>query len=98
MVVGASAVAIARRIDEINSESRAVAKRIADLGRELSSIYQGPFDLASFLSLSTHPEIDTEIEETTGRLNAARKAKEVVARPQPSPLPLPSIRAMRWKY
>lgn len=90
VVVGQTAVGLARRIDEINSESKSAARRLTDLDKELSSRYQGPYALEAFLNLQPEPDLDQKVEAVTGQLNASRKAKEIVARPQPAPVNIPT--------
>lgn len=91
VVVGSTAVALARRVDEINSRTRALGGRIGTLEKELAGKYHGPFDLKAFVALAQEKDVDARIEAATSNLNASRRATELVARKQPSPLPLPDL-------
>lgn len=89
VVVGAPAVALARRIDEIDGEGRAVARDVAAAEAKLRELIQAPFSVDEFLELKPEPNIAQRIGNLTTRLSAARKSKEILARREPEPLSIP---------
>lgn len=91
VVVGSTAVALARRVDEINTKTRALERRITTLEKDLAGKYQAPFELKDFVALKAEEHVQERIDSATSRLNASRRANEIVARKQPSALPLPEI-------
>jgi len=93
VVVGSTAVALARRVDELNTKTRTTGARISALEKDLATRYQGPFELDDFVALKPEAEVQQRIDIATSNLNAARRAKEIVARKQPSRLPLPDLPA-----
>jgi len=91
VVVGNSAVLLARRIDEINTKVRALSTTISGIEKELAAKYQGPFALSDFIALANEQDVKARIEAATSRLSASRRAKEIVARSQPKKLPVPAL-------
>lgn len=89
VVVGAAAVALAKRIDELNADGRQLAKKIRGIEAELSKRLQAPFTLGEFLGLESEPALDEKIASVTTELNAARRSAKVVSRPQLQPLTPP---------
>lgn len=73
VVVGATAVALARRIDEIDTESRAAAATITDIEKKLRGIIQAPFDIDNFVALTPEDTLEDKIRDHTSRLSAVRK-------------------------
>jgi len=91
IVVGASAVALAQRVDQIDVEGRSTAKQIASLEDRLGVFIQRPFSIDEFLGLKPEEELDEKIKDATTRLNALRKAKEILARRELDALDVPEV-------
>lgn len=89
VVVGASAVALVRRIDDIDSEGRGVAREIAAAEAKLREEIQAPFSVDEFLALKPDRNAASEIATLTTKLSAVRKSKEVLARREPEPFLVP---------
>ncbi|WP_242370695.1 AAA family ATPase [Anaeromyxobacter sp. SG26] len=89
VVVGASAVALARRIDEIDAESRAAAREVGAAEGGLREIIQAPFSIDDFVELKPERNVAEAVGEITTKLSAARKSKEVLARREPEPFVVP---------
>lgn len=89
VVVGPIAVKLARRIDELDSNSRACSRQISTIENELRNYIQSPFSFEAFLKLQKVINVEEKISSVTLRLSAARNAKQVVGRPQLSTLSLP---------
>lgn len=81
VVVGASGVRLAKQIDEIDADSRGVARKISDVEEKLRKHIQAPFDLDDFLILEAELDLDKRIADCTAKLNATRKEREVLSRP-----------------
>ena len=82
VVVGSGAVKLAKRIDEIASESRQVANAIRVAEDDLREHIQAPFDLDAFIGLQPIDDVQDQIQQLTAELSAVLKSKEVLARPQ----------------
>ena len=89
VVVGSMAVALARRIDELDSLARACSRQITKIETQLREKIQSPFDLNLFLELAKVDDIQNQISKLTRDLSAARNANQVVNRPQLSTFTLP---------
>jgi len=91
VVVGNAAVALAKRIDEIDVESRSTARSLSDLESKIREKMQGPFGFDDFVSLPKADEVELsrKIEDKTAQLVAARKSKEVLNRLPLEELQLP---------
>jgi wobble nucleotide-excising tRNase len=82
VVVGPAAVALARRIDELDGESRSAARSISSIEADLQQRIQAPFALEQFLELQPDPSATDRIAGVTRELSATRNAAAIVARPQ----------------
>src|SRR6266542_1202364 len=91
VVVGAAAVALARRIDDIDTEGRALAREAAGHEEKLKEIIQAPFAVDDFLNLKPEEKVRERIGDLTTKLSAARKSKEVLARREPEPLQVQAL-------
>lgn len=89
VVVGASAVSLARRIDEIDSEGRGIAREAAACEEQLRESIQAPFSVDQFLALKPEENVSERIGEVTTKLSAARKSNEVLARREPDTFVIP---------
>lgn len=89
VVVGPTAVALARRIDQLDSESRSLSRRISELEGTLQQHVQAPFSISEFLALTPVPDAVEHIAQLTRDLSAARNARTIVSRPELARLQLP---------
>ncbi|MBZ0116549.1 MAG: AAA family ATPase [Sandaracinaceae bacterium] len=89
VIVGASAVAVAREIDRIDGESRATANEISRLETKLRGDIQAPFEINDFLTLPPVDDLEGKIRDATTRLSAVRKAKEILSRRELETLSVP---------
>ncbi len=93
VVVGASAVALAREIDKLDAEARRISGEISATETELQALIHAPFPLETFLNLAAEPNLIVRIQDCTTRLSAVRKQREVLARPQLDALSAPALPA-----
>jgi wobble nucleotide-excising tRNase len=93
VVVGAAAVTLARRIDEIDAEGRIVLRDAASLETRLQALIQQPFSMEDFLNLKPEAGVAERIGELTTQLNAARKSKELISRTALAALRVPTLPA-----
>ncbi len=91
VVVGATAVALAREIDDLDTQGRKVAGEIREIESELQEVIQAPFELDDFIKLVAVPELTDKIRDTTTRLNAVRKQADILARGQLEALAAPAL-------
>ena len=91
VVVGATAVALARDIDVLDAQSRAHARELGDIETALRAVIQAPFPLDDFIALVAVPELPERIRECTTQLSAVRKQTEILARGQLDTLAAPSL-------
>lgn len=91
VVVGASAVALVRAIDKLDSDARKAAREIRETEAALRNLIQAPFSIDDFVKLQPEPNLADRIRERTTQLNAVRKQREIIARPQLDPIPVPSF-------
>ena len=91
VVIGASAVALAREIDKIDADGRRAAGEITSTETELRALVQAPFPLEDFLDLVAVPDLTEKIRDCTTRLSAVRKQREILARSQLEPLAAPVL-------
>lgn len=89
VVVGPTAVSLAREVDALDAEGRALARNISTLEGEVRNEMQTPFDLQDFIDLPPQADLDEAIAQATRELSAARNAQEVMNRPDLSRYPLP---------
>lgn len=80
VVVGAAAVALARQVDELNSEGKKTARKINKTESELKNRIQSPFQVDDFIALVPETELAQKIADATTRLNAARQSAKLVSR------------------
>jgi len=91
VVVGATAVALAREIDELDALSRKTAGEIGNTETKLQAVIQAPFALDDFIRLVPLPNVAEQIRDTTTKLNAVRKQGAVLARGQLDALSAPAL-------
>lgn len=89
VVVGPSAVAKAQDIDRLDSEGRALARRVSQAESAVREQMQSPFSLDEFLRLEPIADTAPEIARLTRELSAARNAHEVMNRPELSRYDVP---------
>lgn len=91
VVVGGAAVTLARRVDQIDGDSRAVAARVRDAEDQLRRVIQAPLSLDEFLALKPEKGIEKLIEQATVRLGALRKSQEILRRRELQAVALPVL-------
>ena len=91
VLVGDAAVQMAKRIDDVDGETRALSREATAIEEELRKSIQAPFDTDDFLGLSQESDLEAKIRDTTTRLNAARKSKDVLSRRELETLSKPLI-------
>lgn len=91
VVVGETAVALVREIDQLDVDGRQAARSIGEAEASLTALVQTPFALKDFLELTPIAHLTEKLRDCTSRLNAVRKQREVVARPQLQSLAVPAL-------
>lgn len=91
VVVGASAVALAREIDKIDADARHIASEITETEKALRDLIQAPFPFEDFINLVAEPNLADKIRDCTTRLSAVRKQRDILARLQLDPLSAPAL-------
>lgn len=91
VVVGATAVAIAREVDQLDADGRSVAKEIVGTEKKLAAHIQAPFPVEEFLTLKPEDDLEEKIATATTRLNALRKSQQILKRPELESIRLPEI-------
>jgi wobble nucleotide-excising tRNase len=91
VVIGATGVALAKRVDQIDAESRSVSGRVRDAEEKLRRHIQAPFPIDDFLALKLEKEIEKKIKRTTTQLNALRKSQEVLRRKELQAIAVPTV-------
>lgn len=91
VIVGASAVALAHEIDDADARGRKLSGTINDVEEKLRRHIQAPFAIDAFVALKPEPDLEEKVKERTTRLNAVRKEREILARPQLDPLASPEF-------
>jgi wobble nucleotide-excising tRNase len=89
VVVGAGAVALRNRVDELDAQNRQALASIRQTEQDLGARVQSPFTLDDFLELKADPDVDEKIRVATVKLNALRNSKAVLGRPPLQELRLP---------
>ncbi len=82
VVVGEAAVALVREIDNLDAESRQESNRASEAESELRKLVQAPFSISEFVDLQPESDLAEKIRDCTTRLNAVRKQREILARPE----------------
>ena len=80
VVVGPAAVAMAKQIDRLDSDGRALARQVSQAETAVRDQMQSPFDLEEFLQLAARGDTASEIARLTRELSAARNAQDVMNR------------------
>lgn len=93
VVVGATAVALAREVDRLDADGRNVAKDISASEKKLAAHVQAPFPIEEFLTLKPEDELEEKIAAATTRLNALRKSQQILKRPELETIRLPEVPA-----
>jgi wobble nucleotide-excising tRNase len=91
VVVGATAVILAREIDDLDAQGRRVSAEIGDIEQKLRNVIQAPFTFEEFLGLVAEPNLSDKIRDCTTRLSAVRKQRDILARPQLESLTAPTL-------
>ena len=91
VVVGASAVALAREIDRLDAEGRKAAAENSAAETELNAVIHRPFPLEEFLELAAVPELTEKVRDYTTKLSAVLKQTEILARAQLESLAAPAL-------
>jgi wobble nucleotide-excising tRNase len=93
VVVGASAVSLAREIDRVDAEGRRLATEITAAETVLRALIHAPFSLDTFVDLVPESDLTEKIRDCTTRLSAVRKQREILARPELDLLAAPALPA-----
>lgn len=88
--LGSAAVAKKVEVDQRGSDQVNATKRRTAAEEKLKG-YRGAMTLADFLTLTLDPKIDEAIAMLTRRINDAKEAKNLGARPSPREITLPTV-------
>jgi wobble nucleotide-excising tRNase len=89
VVVGASAVALRNKVDELDAKNRQALSSVRQTEQDLGGHVQTPYDLDDFLGMKADPDVEEKIRVATTKLNALRNSKAVLSRPPLEQLRLP---------
>lgn len=88
--LGSAAVAKKVEVDQRGTDQVNATKRRTAAEEKLKG-YRGTMSLADFLGLTVDPKIDEAIAMLTRRINDAKEAKNIGARPGPKEVMLPTV-------
>lgn len=91
VIVGQQGVALARKIDELDSASRGKATEIREKAAAIQIHVPEGVTLDDFLALQEDPDIDSKIETSEKEREAVREADQIKTRVGLSALSLPEI-------
>lgn len=89
VVVGAGAVALRNKVDEVDALNRQALAAVHRTEEELGKRVQTPYSLKEFLEWEAVPDVEEKIRVATVKLSALRNSKVVLGRPPLQELHLP---------
>lgn len=91
VIVGARGVALQRRVDELDAESREAAKRLRNAQQGLRGYVPEGMDEKAFVELRGEDDLDRKIAAKEAELRALKRASDIASKSVLAPLELPTV-------
>jgi wobble nucleotide-excising tRNase len=97
LLIGEKSVEYARRIEELDFESRELGKQIADTEKDIKQNLFGNIEVDAFVALVAVEDVENQITKQTMLIESLRKSLEIQSTPALSPVVLPKVDTDRLK-
>lgn len=91
VIIGAQGVALQRRVDELDQESREVARQVRNAQQSLRGYVPSGLDERAFVELRPEDDLEQKIAGKEPELRALERAADITAKPLLAPLELPTL-------